>query len=224
MDAIIQETKDFSPVQVKKFLYKMVDEENIISLVTRAGLPSYRINKDTIPNEEVLEQTFRLENEQNNEEHKHQNSLLEQEILQTEKFEIMKEFIRTVSDLKEFVAYEIDKMRNNVAKELVERYKEENEYLKNEILESRNLLRDVLINFNTNRPPVTVNRNENNNNEWKTISKGPSRAIPRHENYIEVSNRYDAVAVRKCHEKFRDIFCTRQFCFSPLATFNVRDF
>ena len=49
-----------------------------------------------------------------------------------------------VCDIKEFIAYEVKKLRNSFSGELVNQLKDENKFERQEIHESINLIKDVL--------------------------------------------------------------------------------
>ena len=82
------------------------------------------------------------------------------------------------------VSYEVGKLSNNMANDLVTRLKNENYFLREEIKESRNLLKDVLLqNVNTNRYTELDNKSKNIN-EWNVVRNGPSGVIPKRRNRI----------------------------------------
>ena len=73
-------------------------------------------------------------------------NLLQQKIRSAGKFNALDECLRSVPDLKEYISYEVNKLRKNKTNELVEQLKEENKSLKNEIKESREIIKNVFDN------------------------------------------------------------------------------
>ena len=72
-------------------------------------------------------------------------NLFEKEVENSMNFEVLKKFIKVTNNLKEYVSYEIDKLKNSVSNVIIGQLKEENNYLKEEIRDIKNLLREVVL-------------------------------------------------------------------------------
>ena len=192
VDSIVLEAKEMSPSKVKFLLQKLCDSEKII-LMNRRGLSSYRFKKST-------ENGYSEEKEEDGDKIHDTNEIVEEEhnfidhdTQQFRSFEVLHELLKIVTDIKEYVSYEVSKLRNNMANDLVTRLKNENDFLREEIKESRNLLKDVLLqNVNTNRHTEINNKSENIN-EWNVVRNGPSGVIPRSNLVFQHSNRFNVL-------------------------------
>ena len=78
--------------------------------------------------------------------------------------------------MKEFISYEVRKLKNNVENELVQKLKDGNIYLRNE---------DVLANSCKNQ---FESQKTNSSEEWKVIKRGPSGIYRNEQNDINLIN------------------------------------
>ena len=191
-DSIITETVDMNPEKVKSLLNKLC-EDRILKITNRSGLESYRFidNEDYKQNtvttvaEKTPEPDF-LEKSGNISE----NNFLEHEIQCAKSFDTLHELTKVIQDLKEYVAYEVNKLRKVTSQDLVDQLREENKFLKNELKEYKVLVKDILEhNTRRNQSSETVY----NKNEWKNVSSGPSRFVTRDRKSSEIilSNKYN---------------------------------
>ena len=236
-DSIVTDIRDVAVEEVKSLLNELC-EENVLKLSTRAGKESYRFCNES---EQITDDEAMSNDEQINSNDIGINlnldfktpdsnfNLLQQKIRSAEKFNALDECLRSVSDLKEFISYEVNKLRKNKTNELVEQLKEENKFLKNEIKESREIIKNVFDNItrNSNKPlPLIIDSNKQPENNWKRVSKGPSRSQPiiqkSFNNDFISANRFEALSVNNCFNDLNDDNDPPDTPFSPRLTTRSR--
>ena len=136
IDSIITERADINPEEIKIIL-KNLCEENILKVSNRTRSASYLFVNNEKTNMGGLNEThkdnetqtiFNAESETNFD--LSDVNLFEKEVENSMNFEILKEFIKVTNNLKEYVSYEIDKLKNSVSNVIIGQLKEENNYLK----------------------------------------------------------------------------------------------
>ena len=218
-DTIITKTKDVSPEKIKGILKKLCNEKILSTRQNRSGLESYRFideNNDTEKEEQEKSFDFEIEEDgmikQINEVKDSANNSFQTEVDESKKFEIFQQFViftqkfeRFSCDIKEFIAYEVNKLRNSFSGELVNQLRDENKFLRQEIQESRKLIKDVLemssLHQTQTQSSETNRKSETNRNteNWKYVANGPSRRSTESlkSNSITVSNRYNNLYVEE---------------------------
>ncbi|XP_057310299.1 uncharacterized protein MAL13P1.304-like [Hydractinia symbiolongicarpus] len=176
-ESVLQSIKNIHGRNVQIWTVLLLSRKN--SVQKRRGLPSYRISKNIFTGKITsVDREEGGDDIQEPDEKVDHLDLLAQELQQVKNFEVLKEIVKLVSDLKEYVSYEVGKLRRNMVNDLVVHLKEENDFLKNEIKESQSLLRDVLLqDINKNNHEKIKNKSETN--EWN-------------ENEQNNNNHYDA--------------------------------
>ena len=129
---------------------------------------------------------------------------LEREIRDFKDFKIIENFAKISSDLKEFIAYEVGKLRKNNNENIydideLDILRKENSFLKKEIENLKELMKDLINNVfnnvfnnisNTQATKFTDEKTEKKA-EWKRVNNCPPGKLKIDSNVIKCSNRYD---------------------------------
>ena len=198
IDSIAAGTRDVNLGDIKTTLEELCEEGVLKLTTTKSGFDSYRLDG------EMLETNIVTEDEDSDIEIKNWTlntpenleNLLQQDIHNSEKFEAFSECLKSIVDLKEFMSYEFRKLQLNKVNDIIIQLKEENNFLKNEIKELRELVKNMVENITRqNKSTETVQQPENfkNNQDqiWKYVSRGPSSL--KSSNEIMCSNRFDGL-------------------------------
>ena len=198
MDSIAAGTRDVNLGDIKTTLEELCKEGVLKLTTTKSGFDSYRLDGEMLETNIVSEdddsdieiKNWTLNTPENLE------NLLQQDIHNSEKFEAFSECLKSIVDLKEFMSYEFRKLQLNTVNDIIIQLKEENNFLKNEIKELRELVKNMVENITRQtKSTETVQQPENfkNNQDqiWKYVSRGPSSLQTSNE--IMCSNRFDGL-------------------------------
>ena len=94
-----------------------------------------------------------------------------QHMYSSEKFSNYTYYLKGLSDLKEFLAFEINSLKSQQANPLTEYLKQENEFLKNELKETRLIINNILENFSRQNHPGESLQTKSDD-KWEVIPKG----------------------------------------------------
>ena len=98
------------------------------------------------------------------------------------------------NNLKEYVSYEIDKLKNSVSNVIIGQLKEKNNYLKEEIRDIKNLLREVvLVRESYNKNYTTETLSDKKCSEWCDVRNGPQVNVVKIKDTIKLSNRFNGL-------------------------------
>ena len=187
------------PEQVKDVL-SVLCKKNILKIHERNGLHSYHILKESESNDKEDEPS-ESQNE-SSEENEEEEINIDKVVLEYENFEIVQNLLNVSCDLKEYIAYEVGKLRHRES-DLLSQIREENKFLKSELKELRNLFKETFVqNFNNNFDSNYKNQCTEVSDEWKMVNNGP----PRHQNRVinspklTLSNRFNDLRDRNQSE------------------------
>ena len=118
---------------------------------------------------------------------------MKKDIEATENFTVFKEYLESVIDLKQYIAFEVNKLKSGHSDDIIKHLTEENKFLENEIRETRQLVSVILENITRqNQSHVTNSCNlqgENNfENGWhKSPKRGTfkTKAVSTHSSALD---------------------------------------
>ena len=91
------------------------------------------------------------------------------------------DYLNRLEDLKQYVAFEISGLKQNLQNDFVEQLKDENAFLREEVREMRSVISNILENINrenTRRHQTSITESNNIiNQEWKQIPIKRPRVI-----------------------------------------------
>ena len=122
--------------------------------------------------------------------------LLNQEMASMNNFQVIQYFLKQIIDLKEYMSYEVNKLKNNTSYELIKQLREENNFLKNQVNDQKILIKDIL--ENNSRQTQSIETVCKKVNEWKYISRGPS-GVQIDKPSITCENRFNVLS-HESHE------------------------
>ena len=204
-DNIIVNTPDLEPEIVKDTLETLC-KKNIVYVVNTRGVDSYRFVKkveepvNIIIDERVQENISEEAQASSYGNNVENESLLNKEIKSFEQFNSIKCFISQINDLKEFINYKLNNIRENNSNLLLERMQDEINFLKEEVKDYKKLISEILDCQQRQNQSTETNRNINltdRPNQWKHVTKGPSRfpVVRNNDNnkVIKYSNRFNVL-------------------------------
>ena len=211
LDNISAGTKDMDLEGIKLVLEELCNE-NILNLATtRSGYESYRFcSGDIIEQYEDSTSQNGKENIGNNDNNNGiqdiinwnlttpENILLKEDIQSSERFQALNEYMKSIIDLKEFISYEVNKLEKNKVNDIIIQIKEENSFLKNEIRELREIIKNMVENItrptqSTETLLQATNVNNKSDNSWSHVSKGSLKSQPHYNSDIVCSNRFNGL-------------------------------
>ena len=110
-----------------------------------------------------------------------------QNIYSSEKFSNYTDYLKGLSDLKEFLAFEINNLKSQQANPLTEYLKQENEFLKNELKETRLIINNILENFSRqNHSGESLKQNQTINGKLSPKDESQTSLFIRTEAHIKM--------------------------------------
>ena len=223
-------------------LFETLCQENTLKLVSRDGKNSYLFNKtvvdeagntnnkdsidddqdDSIDDDEDSTDDDKERNEQVGASNINpENFSLEQDIRSSMYFGILTDIIKSVSDLKNFLDFKINGLMAGQSNELLDFLREENRFLKQEIVETRKITNNILENItrqnissgtpksNTSITPSLITENNN----WITTPNRrsvikSSKTLDNINNDLISTNRFEALSI---HTDFNNFIEQLQF-------------
>lgn len=170
-----------------------------------------------IINDDVDEYRKDTDRQGNNEEERY--SLVKDEIGKVEYFSIFQSLTQQVTDLKEYLAFEISNLKQDKSTELLDKLRNENKLLRSELQETRSVINNILLNINTEdnfkrREQSTENKHSQqhsqhtqlNNEEWlipkRTFNKITQKDTQK--SSIELKNCFDQLYVESINRENGD--------------------
>ena len=189
LDSIITNIKDLTPEIIEETLRSLC-QKDVLCIVERQRVESYRFVKNVEVAEEEKETESVSEEAAANrilDDVIVVNSvnmdgcecLLDEEIKSFGLFNNFKSLTTQVSDLKEYISYKLNMIRSDSSNLLIDRLKDEINFLKEEIKDYRKLINEILENQRQNQSIRTKKDFEQikNSNEWNAVSTGPPRVV-----------------------------------------------
>ena len=134
--------------------------KNILKKFTRSGCNSYRFINNTKDNIEVRFETYSKETE---------DKSTSSDIQETQ----TQDYLNRLEDLKQYVAFEISGLKQNLQNDFIEQLKDENSFLREEVREMRSVISNILENINresTGRHQADITEsNKSIDQAWKQI-------------------------------------------------------
>ena len=216
---------NISSEEIESIVEELCNEEKL-KIIKRAGKVSYRVcnnNKSKI--DEERDEIGKLssqsdsdsyddeeENNNNNNKADRGNWFYEEKVEnENEKnnFEILEPILNGITDLKEYINFEMNRPKATQSNEILTYLKEENSFLKEELKDTRDLIKNILENININNRRQNQSTEtitdfkiyeQNFKNSWKQVPKGKSISREQktsNNNNIELSNRFNGLSQDK---------------------------
>ena len=196
--------KDLSHEEIEIILEELCNE-GLLKPTSRAGRISYlscKNDREMIFSDDDMTEVNE-ESEKNDKGDVHNN--IQTQELESTHFSILEHFSKEIVDLKEYIYFEINKVNATKSTEFIDHLKEENIFLKKELKETRDLVKNIFENIsrqNQSSETAKTNKDFSNYNsnkdfsKWKQVPMG--KYLTQKQKNISknlfIANRYDLMS------------------------------